>query len=174
MRIVGRQPDVLAHHPVNRYGRQAMTYDRLRLLLIVTVSGWLIATSTVTETIGSPSESEVRSVVQRLADALNARDAIAVSLLYAPDADRIDGTTGAHAKGREAIVAMYRALLERAPLDARARFDFDVRFIRPDVALIDGTYTSTTGLRGPFTLVMTREADHWVVAAGRQGRPSQP
>ena len=97
-------------------------------------------------------------------------DAEAVSALYAPDADRIEGTTGTYAKGRTEIAAMYRKVFERLPAGASVRFEYAVRFIRPDVALIDGTYRLSTGLSGPFTLVITNEGGQWLLAAGRQGR----
>jgi uncharacterized protein (TIGR02246 family) len=131
-------------------------------------------TITVSEAQANRSEADVRSMVGRLVDAINSRDAVAASKLYAADADRIEATGGTHAKGRQAIAAMYRALFDQVPSETRYRFDYEVRFIRPDVALLDGTATGTSGATAPFTLVVTKEVDGWMVAAGRQGRVVQP
>jgi uncharacterized protein (TIGR02246 family) len=116
----------------------------------------------------SNDEAAVRAVIQKVVDAINRRDSEAVSAFYAPDADRIDGTAGTYAKGRIEIAAMYRKLFERMPPGATARFEYRVRFIRPDVALVDGTAYVSTG--APFTLVMTNDDGQWRLAAGRQGR----
>ena len=87
------------------------------LLLIVLMSAPVV---TVADAQAPANEAQVRSVIERLVDAMNARDAVAVSQFYTPDGDRFDGTTGGHAKGRDAVAAMYRALFERLPVGARA------------------------------------------------------
>ena len=51
----------------------------------------------------------------------------------------------------------------------RVQFEYDVRFLRPDVVLIDGYYIQPTGRRGMFTVVATREDGEWRMAAGRAG-----
>ena len=69
---------------------------------------------------------------------------------------------------------MYEALFLARPSRqnseaTRVRFDYDVRFLRPDVALLDGFYIQPSGARGMFTVVATREAGAWMMAAGRAG-----
>ena len=51
----------------------------------------------------------------------------------------------------------------------RTRFEYEVRFLRPDVALIDGFYIQPSGTRGMFTVVATKEDGAWRMAAGRAG-----
>lgn len=118
----------------------------------------------------SNDEAAVRAVIQRVVDAMNRRDAEAVSALYTPDADRTDATAGTYAKGRIEIAAMYRKVFERMPPGSTTQVEYRVRFIRPDVALVDGTAHVSTGQSAPFTIVMTNDDGQWRLAAGRAGR----
>ena len=56
-----------------------------------------------------------------------------------------------------------------SPPDGRWEFAYEIRLLRPDVALVDGFYIPPSGRRGIFTVVATKEEGAWYMAAGRVG-----
>ena len=104
--------------------------------------------------------------------AFNAGDAVAAASLYAPDSDRI-GSSGQKFVGRDAIQSAYAELLARRaadPTSAAFHATVEVRLLREDVALLDGTWSglrSGQPVRGFFTLTATKQGGRWLIAAGR-------
>ena len=104
--------------------------------------------------------------------AFNDGDAIAAAQLYAVDSDRI-GSDGEKVVGRELIRQRYAAMMQRrasAPASKPFHADIDVRFLRPDVAMLDGSWRGTRAgrpVRGFFTLTATKQNGRWSFAAGR-------
>lgn len=117
-------------------------------------------------------EAALRALWGAFEQAFNAGDAQAVAAHYAPDADRI-GTDGVREQGRAAIAAGYAELLSRRAADptrAPFRADLAIRWLHPDVALLDGTWAGSRDgqpVRGQFTLAAVRRGDRWLLAAGR-------
>lgn len=117
-------------------------------------------------------EQAVRDLWSQFEQAFNAGDAVAATQLYALQSDRI-GADGTKVAGRAAIREKYAAMLARRMADpSRQPFhaDIDVRFVRPDVALLDGSWSGQRDgrpVRGFFTLVATKERGQWSIAAGR-------
>lgn len=118
--------------------------------------------------------AEVREVVRTLERLFNDGDSAGLGPLYAVDADRRDAA-GRAAKGRKAVQEGYEAGFKgRQPRKAepanQTRWDEgEVRFVRPDVAIVDGFYTLSDGRKGPYTLLVTRENQRWLIAAARAG-----
>jgi uncharacterized protein (TIGR02246 family) len=121
-------------------------------------------------------ESAVREVVARYMDAREKRDARALEALFTDDADQMT-TGGEWRRGRNNVVQGAQASSERNP-GARRIVVEAVRFVAADVALADGRYEVGTE-RNRTTLVLTRGADGWRIAAIRNmapanGRPPAP
>ena len=96
-----------------------------------------------------------------------------IGRIYTEDADRRNGLAE-HARGGAEVQQMYEAIFAGRPSRqnseaTRVRFEYEVRLLRPDVALIDGFYLQPTGTRGMFTVVTTKEDGAWRMAAGRAG-----
>ncbi len=104
--------------------------------------------------------------------AFNRNDAKAIAGFYTPDGDRIS-STGKYSKGRESIEAEYQVIFDRRKADPTIRpfhAEIEIRFLRPDVALLDGTWKGKRDgkdVRGTFTLTATKENGKWYIAAGR-------
>ena len=113
-------------------------------------------------------EAVIRAQLERLVELFNAKDPAGIALLYAPDADRRDDS-GTWARGRQELTEMYERAIRRVPTGVTVRFDFTVRFVTPTVALVDGLWFFSTGTRGPFTVVVSKQSGRWLVVAGRQG-----
>jgi len=113
-------------------------------------------------------EAAIRAQVERLVDRLNARDSQGVAMLYEADADRRDGG-GKWARGRGEVLSMYDSLIRELPSGVTARFDYTVRLVRTDLALVDGDWISSRGTKGPFTMLASKKSGVWLFAAGRQG-----
>ena len=141
------------------------------LMLLLSIS---IAPTIWSASAQQPSEEQaIREMWDRFENFFYEGNSVAIGLIYTEDADRRNGQ-GEHARGRAEVQQMYEAIfLGRSPRQSseanRTRFDFEVRFLRADVALIDGFYIQATGGRGPFTVVTTKESDGWRMAAGRAG-----
>ncbi len=113
-------------------------------------------------------EAAIRAQIERLADRFNAKDPQGVAMLYEADADRRDGS-GTWARGRSAVQQMYDRALRNLPNGVTFHFDFTIRLVAPDIALVDGNWISSRGATGPFTIVASKKSGTWLVAAGRQG-----
>ena len=116
----------------------------------------------------SPDEKKIRESVDLLVSSLNSGDAAAIADLYEIDADRRNGS-GEWADGRAQIERMYQQTTQNILKDMSVKFDYKVRFLVPEVALVDGTWTLGENMKGPFTVVMVRRSGTWLIAAGRQG-----
>src|SRR5262245_3833135 len=107
-------------------------------------------------------DAAIRAQIERLVDRFNARDPQGVAMLYAPDADRRDGS-GAWARGRSEVQQMYDRTLQNLPGGVTAYFDFSIRLVAPDVALVDGNWVLSQGTKGPFTIIVTKKSGTWLV-----------
>src|SRR5262245_65977775 len=122
-------------------------------------------------------ETAVRAVVQKYVDAREARDPRAIEALFTEDADQLvsDGTWR---RGRDTLV---RGMLESSRRNpARRSITVEsVRFLSPDVALVDGRYIQQGAERGKdramwTTITSKRVADGWRIAAIRNMLPTLP
>jgi uncharacterized protein (TIGR02246 family) len=120
-------------------------------------------------------ESAVRAVVQRYVDAREAKDASAIASLFTADADQLvsDGTWR---KGRDALV---RGMLESSRRNpARRTITVEsVRFLTPEVAVVDGRYVQKAEAGGKdrvmwTTITLKRGPDGWRIAAIRNMLPA--
>lgn len=89
---------------------------------------------------GSPAdEAAIRRLVSEMTDGFNRHDAAAYMRLYTPDADFVS-VRGEKAKGRshaeQELAAIFKTRAKEATLKTK---EVDVRFIRPDVALVHVT-----------------------------------
>ncbi len=126
---------------------------------------------------GGADEVAVRDVVRRYVDAREGRDAKALEALFTPDADQLT-SSGEWRRGRDEVVrgslASSRASGGRRTITVEA-----VRFPAPGVATADGRY-EISGLAGGAarqmwtTLLLTRGADGWRIAAIRNMLPAPP
>jgi uncharacterized protein (TIGR02246 family) len=118
-----------------------------------------------------PSREEAAVIaLWRQFEALYSRgDYRGVASLYAPDADRgISGSTEI-ARGRPAIEQMYQRELTGWD-GSRVHDTIRVRFLRPDVALLDGFGPDSEAKDSPvaiYTVVLVKQDGRWMIAAGR-------
>jgi uncharacterized protein (TIGR02246 family) len=131
-----------------------------------------VAASVVMARPAVDEEEAVRDLWERFEHAFNAYDAAAVAGLYAPDADRVNAA-GEWARGRSEIRKQYEDELERRRVDPAIRPfqpSIRLRFLRPDVAMIDGEWDwmrSGRSVRGQFSVVASKEEGRWWIASGR-------
>ena len=118
-------------------------------------------------------ETAVRGIVARYVDARERRDPAAVGALFTADADQFN-TAGDWRRGRDAIV---KGTAESSARNSGSRNISlrAVRFPTPDVAIADGDYDiAGTDRRMWTTLVLTRQAEGWRIAAIRNSAPTGP
>ena len=124
----------------------------------------------------SADEDRVREVVRKYVNARELRDASAIEALFTSDADQ-QTTSGEWRRGRAQVVP---GTLESSRRNAgtRAITVESVRFLTPEVALVDGPYEiSAADGAGPrrmrTTIVLTRGAGEWRIAAIRNMVPTR-
>ena len=120
-------------------------------------------------------EAAVREVVRKYVDARDKIDPAATEALFTKDADQLV-SNGEWRKGRDQVVSGSMAS-SRTEAGRRTITVETVRFLSPDVAIADGRYriVSAAPTRDMWaTLVMTRTADGWRIAAIRNMLPSAP
>ena len=125
-------------------------------------------------------EKPIRALVAALGDAFAKLDAHAFSMVFHEDAD-FTNVWGMTAHGRKAIEEFHRPLLEgdgAGPIPSFKHaetkvLDTRIRFLRPDVASVDATWTQTGAVqngqdmgvrKGLLMLIATRERDGWGIA----------
>jgi uncharacterized protein (TIGR02246 family) len=116
-------------------------------------------------------ESRVAAVIQNYVEARNARDPKAIEALFTADADQYT-TGGEWRRGREHVIPGTARSSNQNP-GIRSIAIAAVRFITPDVAIADGTYTiAGSDVRRWTTIVLKRERDEWRIAAIRNMLPT--
>jgi uncharacterized protein (TIGR02246 family) len=139
----------------------------------------LPTTTLVAEEPAAPSadESAVRAVIQKYINARESRDPKAIEALFTEDADQLvsDGTWR---RGRDTLV---RGMLESSRRNpARRSITVEsVRFLSPEVALVDGRYIQAGADGGKdremwTAITLKRVAGTWRIAAIRNMLPSAP
>lgn len=123
----------------------------------------------------SPDEAAVRDVVRKYVNARELRDANAIEALFTSDADQ-QTTSGEWRKGRAQVVP---GTLESSARNTGTRTITveSVRFLTPDVAIVDGPYEiSSADGAGPrrmrTTIVLARTSGTWRIAAIRNMVPT--
>lgn len=118
-------------------------------------------------------EAAVRAVVARYVDAREAIDPKATEALFTPDADQLV-SSGEWRKGRDALVK--GAMASSRNNAARRTISVEsVRFLAPDIALVDGRYTlagAAVTRQMWATLILKRGADGWRITAIRNMLPA--
>jgi uncharacterized protein (TIGR02246 family) len=121
----------------------------------------------------SADEAAVRTVVTNYVAAREARDPRAVAALFTADADQYT-TGGQWRRGRDQVVPGTAESSRQNPGARSIRVE-SVRFVTPDVAIVDGPYEITgSDVRRWTTIVLEREPDGWRIAAIRNMAPREP
>src|SRR5262245_722200 len=114
-------------------------------------------------------ETAVRKLWDRFQESYSRGDADAVASLYRADADRLTDKGEAH--GREEIRAQYEAELAEPGATGQPINDrITIRFLRPEVALLDGEadYVEPDGpVTYVYTVILVKDHEQWSIAAGR-------
>ena len=123
-----------------------------------------------------PDEAAIREVVRKYVDARELRNAAAIEALFTTDADQ-QTTSGEWRRGRAQIVPGTLESSKRNP-GTRTISVESVRFLTPDVAIVDGPYEiGAADAAGPrrmqTTIVLTRASGAWRIAAIRNMVPTR-
>jgi uncharacterized protein (TIGR02246 family) len=124
---------------------------------------------------GSADEAAIREVVRKYVDARETIDPKAIEALFTADADQLV-STGEWRKGLKDVVKGSVAS-SQSSRGKRTIAVESVRFLSPDVALVDGRYeisgASAADTRKMWTaLVLTRSPSGWRIAAIRNMLPA--
>ena len=157
--------------------------DSLRALVILATV--LTMTSPTPIAAQGRDEADIRAVAMRQADTWNRHDAKAYAALFTEDCDVVN-VVGWWWKGRteleDKLTAAFTFVFRESQLTIT---DVQVRFLAPDIALAHARW-SMTGARTPAgipepregiqTLVLTKDAGHWLIAGFQNTHsiPEQP
>ena len=146
---------------------------------VVLLLGVAVHAQKVTETKPADASEGVRKTLKSYAEAFNKNDAEATAAFWGAKAVYVDRDTGERREGREAIQADFAKLFKEhrgARLTANVT---SVRFIKPDVAMVEGT--STVFLPGEepnessFSSVLVKDAGAWLIDSVQEtDTPSPP
>lgn len=116
-------------------------------------------------------EAAVRDIVRRYTQARELNDPAAIEALFTADADQYT-TSGEWRRGMSQLVKGMLETSARNP-GTRAIAIAAVRFVTPDVAIVDGEYTTGTDARRLWTtLTVKRDGRGWKLAAIRNMAPT--
>jgi uncharacterized protein (TIGR02246 family) len=116
-------------------------------------------------------EAAVRDIVQRYTQARELNDPKVIEALFTADADQYT-SSGEWRRGVQALIKGMRDTSARNP-GVRAITIAAVRFVTPDVAIVDGEYKTGTDSRPLWTtLIVKREPKGWRIAGIRNMAPT--
>jgi uncharacterized protein (TIGR02246 family) len=115
-------------------------------------------------------EQAVRKASAAHLAALNKGDLDGVMAFWAPDADYID-EAGKTTRGREALTALFKTMLANWKGTKIGSKVYSVKFLRPDVAIVDGSLETTAkdGTRDSnrYVVVWAKSGDKWLISSAR-------
>jgi uncharacterized protein (TIGR02246 family) len=123
-------------------------------------------------------EKAIRGLVDAFVDGWNAHDGAACAEPFAADAD-FTAITGLKARGRDLIARGHNEILSTIYRGTRNSANVQgIRFLRPDVAVVDVIFTLQKENGEPFELrgsscgmVVTKEGGKWSIAVLRNMIP---
>lgn len=120
----------------------------------------------------SADEAAIRALVQRYTRAREQNDPKAIEALFTAEADQYT-SAGEWRRGVSQLVAGMLETSKRNP-GVRAIEVAAVRFLTPDIAIVDGGYTAGQNDRPLWTtLIVKREPQGWRIAAIRNSAPTR-
>jgi len=134
-----------------------------------------------TETAPMTDEDMIRARTDEFEQAVSSADSKAIGALFIEDGDLVDQAGMMH-HGRMAIVERYQKLFEGPYKGTQANLEISsVRFVRPEIAVIDGTYELTgmksaegqdlPAVKGMFTNVSVKQNGQWMLHCSRPMLP---
>ncbi|HYM10171.1 MAG TPA: SgcJ/EcaC family oxidoreductase [Bryobacterales bacterium] len=167
--------------PVKRTGRQRWAIGLTAVSILTTLAATAAEAAGVK---GNPQdEGAVRRVLSHMAEARNTFNAKGIADAYAEEGQSL-GLTGRILYGRAEIEKSWRDAFARPGYKGgqAARHINSIRFIRPDVAVVEATVqmtglslpTSGSAIRNPKLIdfyVMTKNGGHWQIASSLQMLP---
>jgi uncharacterized protein (TIGR02246 family) len=115
-------------------------------------------------------EQAVRKASAAHLAAVSKGDLDGVMAFWAPDADFID-EAGKVTRGREALTAVFKTMLANLKGFKVGSKVHSVKFLRPDVAIVDGSMetTATDGTResNRYAVVWAKSGDKWLISSAR-------
>jgi len=134
-----------------------------------------------TETAPMSDEDMLRARTDEFEQAVNNADAKAIGALFVENGDLVDQAGVMH-HGRAAIEERYRSLFEGPYKGAQAVLAItSVRLVRPEIAVIDGTYELTgiktaegqdmPPVKGMYTNVSMKQNGQWMLHCSRPMLP---
>lgn len=127
---------------------------------------------------GPGDEQALQEQNEAFVAAFNKGDIKAVAEAYAPDADFLSAQ-GQRVKGRDALEKYFaRGFAESKGLELK-HSDSSIRFLKPDVAIADGTWEITgrpqgNPARGHYTAILMKRDGQWLIVYDRPMIPVQP
>jgi uncharacterized protein (TIGR02246 family) len=118
-------------------------------------------------------EAAVRDIVRRYTQARELSDPKAIEALFTADADQYTSS----GEWRRGVSQLVKGMLETSARNPgmRAITIAAVRFISPDVAIVDGEYKTGTDARRLWTtLIVKRDPRGWRIAGIRNMAPTAP
>ena len=125
-----------------------------------------------------PDDAAVRRLVDLFIEGWNAKDGAACARPFAVDADFVN-ILGLRARGRDLIARGHHEILTTIYRETQISGSVQsIRFVRPDVAVVDVDFTIQGPENGPFRLlkstagiVAAREDGGWAIVAFRNMVP---
>lgn len=142
-----------------------------RLLFLICLTTVVAPLAAQAPAASAADEAAVRDIVRRYTQARELNEPNAIEALFTADADQYT-SSGEWRRGMSALIKGMQETSARNP-GARAINVAAVRFITPDVAIVDGEYkTGSDGRLLWTTLTVKRDGKSWRIAAIRNMAPT--
>jgi uncharacterized protein (TIGR02246 family) len=142
----------------------------MRSIALITLSGLTALAVAFGQGTETDDEKDVRAAIDAYTAAYNKGDLDALLTHVAPDADLID-ENGKQYKGKASLGGLCKRALTEFKGQTLETVVTALRFLRPDVAIVDGTAVMTaqdgTAASGRFTATWTKSGDRWLLSSVR-------
>jgi uncharacterized protein (TIGR02246 family) len=123
------------------------------------------------------AKEAIQEVIRRYVDARAKADPVATAALFTPDVDQLV-SSGEWRAGRAAVVTGTMASSQQNAGTRLITID-QIRFLTPEVALVDGRYTLTPPAGAPprlmrTSLLLQKANSNWQISAIRNMLPAPP
>jgi uncharacterized protein (TIGR02246 family) len=116
------------------------------------------------------ADAAIRKAAHNYAEAFNRGDLDGLLAIWAADADYVDSSGATH-KGKAALGALFRQSMEHFKGHKLSGQITAIRFLKPDVAVEDGTleFTGPEGVAqaSRYTAVWTKKDGRWLISSAR-------
>ncbi len=120
----------------------------------------------------------IQKFLDQYIEAFNKGDSDALTAMWTPECVYVDRETGARTEGQVAIKSDLERVFKENPKTRLAIEVNQIRFVRPDVAMVEGratvSYTNAEPTSTDFSTIVVKNGEHWLIENAQETSVPSP